>query len=187
MFPMESKAAIVQELRGIIPAHKNTVICGEVGVGKITNTLEALQDRPDVYYVGNPVDYVGMPRPKGYDKYIRYIRSLKEDLHIISDEAELLAFDFSALSAKGAVVVIDEIFGRSTAQYEKILKVLDTPNLTIAMIVGCLKNIGRSSRKFDAGVMLTNDGILLLSPPFIVKICEILGTDTPGHQAGLFT
>lgn len=183
---MKNREKIIHDLREIIKEHKNIVISGEVGVGKITNTLAALRARANVYYIGNPVDYVGKPRPKGYEKYINYIISLKKDMQIITSEQEILSFDFSSLSEKGAILVIDEIYGRSVEQYRKILNILDIENLKIILIAGCLKNVGRIIREFDAILMVIHDGVLSLDKEFVMKICALLGSDPLSAQTGLF-
>lgn len=180
------KEKLVSEIKEIIRSHKNIVISGEVGVGKITNTLEALQEADNVYYIGNPVDYVGKPRPKGYDKYIDYITSLKRNMRVITEERHILSCDVSSMAAEEAVLVIDEIYGRSAEQYKKISEILGTEKVKVLLIAGCIKNVGRIIEKFDAIVMLLSDGTLLLDPEFMKKICLILGSDPFGRQAGLF-
>jgi hypothetical protein len=183
---MKNRQKIIQDLREIIGKNKNTLISGEVGVGKITNTLEALRDRDNVYYIGNPVDYVGKPRPKGYNKYIGHITSLKKDMQIITNEKEILSFDFSSLSEKGGILLIDEIYGRSIEQYQKILSLLDREYLKIILIAGCLKNVGRIIGKFDMILMIIHDGVLILDKEFVLKISTLLGSDPLAGQTGLF-
>ncbi len=170
--------AIVKKIREVLKGYKSVVISGEEGVGKITNTLGALQNAADVYYIGNPVDYVGKPRPKGYDRYINYINSLKSDMHIIAGEEELLAFDTSSFSGKKAVLVIDEIFGRSEAQYSKIINILNTKGVRVLLITGCLKNVGRIIYHIETVLMLTKDGALQFDKEFAQQICSILKSET---------
>ena len=184
--PMEKREDVVQELRETIGRYKNIVISGEVGVGKITKTLEALRETGNVYYIGNPVDYVGMPRPKGYEKYIHYIVSLKSDMRILMEEREVLSFDFASLPEKGAIVLVDEIYGRTAEQYERISRILDIEGIKVIIVAGCLKNVGKIIRKIDIAVMLIHDGILLLDRDFVVKICTVLSKDISGEQAKLF-
>ncbi|MBZ0157572.1 MAG: hypothetical protein K8I29_15340 [Alphaproteobacteria bacterium] len=172
-----NKEAIISKIRDIIRQYKNIAVSGEEGVGKITNTLEALQDTPHVYYIGNPVDYIGKPRAKGYDKYIHYIMSLKKDMHIIADEEEIVSFDPAPLAGKDTVLVVDEIYGRSDQQYEKILEILGTENIKVFIIAGCLKNISRIVHKIDIVLMLTKDGGLVVESEFIRKVCTILKAD----------
>ncbi|HEX8949538.1 MAG TPA: hypothetical protein VF790_11280 [Dissulfurispiraceae bacterium] len=170
--------AIVKKIREVLKGFKSVVISGEEGVGKITNTLGALQSASDVYYIGNPVDYVGKPRPKGYDRYINYITSLKNDMHIIADEGELLAFDASSLPGKKTVLVIDEIFGRSEAQYKKIIAILNEEDVKVLLITGCLKNVGRIIHHIETVLMLTKDGALQFDKEFAQQICSILKSES---------
>ncbi|MFO0753670.1 MAG: hypothetical protein U0411_10160 [Thermodesulfovibrionales bacterium] len=172
-----NKEAIIGKIREIIRQYKNIAVSGEEGVGKVTNTLEALQDAAHVYYIGNPVDYIGKPRAKGYDKYIHYIMSLKKDMHIIADEQDIVAFDPSPLAGKDAVLVVDEIYGRSDRQYEKILEILGTEGIKVFIIAGCLKNMSRIVDQIDIVLMLTKDGGLVVESEFIRKVCMILKAD----------
>jgi nucleoside-triphosphatase THEP1 len=183
---MSNREAITHQIKEVIKQYKNIVISGEVGVGKIIRTLEALQDEDNVYYMGNPVDYVGKPRPKGYDKYIDYIKSLKKDMRIIATEKEILSADLSASAKTGSVLVIDEIFGRGPKQHEKILEILDCDKVKVIIIAGCLKNIGRIIQKCDIVLMIIQDGTLLLDKEFVEKICSVLGSEPPGEQRDLF-
>ncbi len=173
-----NREAIIIRIRDVVKRYKNIVVSGEEGVGKITNTLEALQDTEQVYYIGNPVDYIGKPRPKGYDKYINYITSLKKDMRIIADEGEILSLDLSSLPGKEAVVVIDEVYGRSEAQQKKILEILAMKNIKVFIIAGCLKNVGKVIQGMDVVMMLTKDGVLLFDKAFAVQICSILKPET---------
>lgn len=172
-----NKEAIITRIREAIGKHRNIVISGEEGVGKITNTLEALRDTANVYYIGNPVDYVGKPRPKGYDKYINYIMSLKKDMHIIAGEEELLSFDPASLPEEELLLVVDEVYGRSEAQYDKIIEFLQVEKAKVFLITGCLKNVGRIIQSINAGLMLTKDGVILYDREFAIKICSILSPE----------
>lgn len=183
---MDNREKITDEMRETIKRYKNIVVSGEVGVGKITHTVEAVQDNSNVYYLGNPVDYVGKPRPKGYDKYIDYIISLKKDMRIIATEKEILSFDFSSIHEDNAILIIDEIYGRSAEQFEKVLSLLGIGKLKVIIIAGCLKNVGRLIRDIDAAVMLIPDGILLIEKEFAKKICSVLGPDPHIEQVKLF-
>jgi len=176
-FQVINKEAIITRVREAMGQYKNIVISGEEGVGKITNTLEALHDADNVYYIGNPVDYVGKPRPKGYDKYINYITSRKKDMHIIAGEKELLSFDPASLPEKELVLVIDEIYGRSEEQYERIIRFLQVEKAKVFLITGCLKNIGRIVQGIDVGLMLTKDGVILFDREFAIKICSVLSPE----------
>ncbi|MCL5238721.1 MAG: hypothetical protein M1353_12930 [Nitrospirae bacterium] len=173
-----NKEAIVKKMREVLKKYKNIVICGEEGVGKITSTLEAVQNEANVYYIGNPVDYIGKPRPKGYDKYINYIMSLKNDMRIVADENEILSLDFPFLSESEAILVIDEIYGRSDEQCRKISEILTIKGVKVFLIAGCLKNAGRVIHGIDTVLMLTKDGVLLFDKEFAVQICTILKAET---------
>jgi hypothetical protein len=172
--PVRNTDTIIKEIREISARFKNMVVSGEEGVGKITNTLGALSSAGNVYYVGNPVDYVGKPRPKGYDKYINYITSLKKDMRIIAEEEEILSLSSLFPPDREAVLVIDEIFGRSNEQYEVLIDILSRTTIKVFLITGCLKNIGRIVHSIDAVLMLTKDGVLLFDKEFAQKVCTIL-------------
>jgi len=182
----ESTEAIVEEIKEIIEGARSVVISGEVGVGKIIHTIEALRGADNIYYVGNPVDFAGKPRPRGYDKYIAYIKSLKQGMHIISDEKEMLLFDFRAVSGKGAILLIDEIYGRSPEQCDRISSILEEIDIKVVLIAGCLKNVGRIIKNFEVILMLTNDGTLLVDKEFVLKMSTILRSDSAEGRAGLF-
>src|SRR4030042_6603789 len=90
-------------MKKIIDCYKNILVCGIKGVGKITNTVQAVQDKPNVYYTGNPVDFEGKLRPGSYDKYLKYIMSLKKDINQVADFNAL--FDLK----DNIILIIDEI------------------------------------------------------------------------------
>ena len=166
---------ISEVIRETIDGVKNIVITGEEGVGKLRKTIEALQDRDNVYYIGNPFDYKGNWRPKGYDKYIFDVMSLKRDLFIISNEIEILSIDPGQLSEKSPVLVIDEIYGRNEAQHEKIAALLAVRNVKVIIVTGCLKNIGGLAKYLDLSLMLfEDDSYLTVEREFLNKICSIL-------------
>jgi len=160
----------IENVRATIRHYKNSAICGVEGVGKITHTLNALIDDPTTYYLGNPVDYVGKLRTEGYEKYIEYIRSLKQDLHIIENAEE----DFSSTLADGAVLIIDEIYGRSKRELHHISKALDRPDVRVVQIVGCLKNLGDLVCKFDIVLEFTSEGAVLFDKKIAEVICKYL-------------
>ena len=170
---------ISEVIKKTITDAKNIVITGEEGVGKLRKTIEALQDRDNVYYIGNPFDYKGNWRPRGYDKYIFDVMSLKRDLYIISNEIEILSIDQAQLSEKKPVLVIDEIYGRNEAQHEKIAALLKTPQIKVVIITGCLKNIGSLAQYLDLSIMLfEDDSFLTVEREFLNKICSILKPET---------
>ena len=166
---------ISEVIRKTIDSSKNIIITGEEGVGKLKKTIEALQDRDNVYYIGNPFDYKGNWRPKGYDKYIFNVMSLKRDLYIISNEIEILSIDPGQLSEKRPILVIDEIYGRNAAQIEKITTLLETQQIKVIIVTGCLKNIGTMVRHLELSIMLfEDDSFLTVEREFLNKICSIL-------------
>lgn len=156
-----------QNIRMVVRRCKNVLICGVEGVGKITNTTAAFRGDPNVYYLGNPVDYEGKLRPGSYEKYLHYIHSLKQDIKIIEDVSGLLQ-----LSAN-IVLIIDEIFGRSSEELDQIDKLLDMENIKVIQIVGCMKYMGRLIRKIDAIIELHPNGAFLLDKKLARSICDI--------------
>jgi hypothetical protein len=107
-------------------------------------------------------------------------------MHIIADEKEMLSFDFHSVSGTGAILLIDEIYGRSPEQCDRILNILEQTDIKVVLIAGCLKNVGRIIRNFEVILMLTNDGTLLVDKEFVLKMSEILRSDSLEGQAGLF-
>ncbi|HYQ47726.1 MAG TPA: hypothetical protein VEP69_01560, partial [Thermodesulfovibrionales bacterium] len=97
----------VENIRNAIKKYKNVLICGVEGVGKISNTVKAVKDNTNVYYLGNPVDYEGKMRPGSYEKYLRYIHSLKKDIRIVEDIDGLFSI------TDPIILIIDEVYGRS--------------------------------------------------------------------------
>lgn len=172
-----NKDAIKSKILETYRRYKNIVIIGEEGVGKITNTVETLQDSGNIYYIGNPVDYIGKPRPTGYDNYINYIISLKKNLHIFPGEDEILSLDLSVLKAVGAVVIIDEIYGRTEKQYRKILEILALESVKVFLITGCLKNAGKIIHGIDVVLMLTKDGAISFDKEFAQQLCAIFKSE----------
>ncbi len=104
----------VENMREVIGIYKNILICGIKGVGKITNTVQALEDKTNIYYIGNPVDFEGKSRPGSYEKYINYIVSLKKDIKTIDDINTLFNIKHKI------ILIIDEIYGRSGEQLVEI-------------------------------------------------------------------
>lgn len=172
------KERTIRAIQDEIGRHKNTVITGEVGVGKITKTIEALLKNKGVCYVGNPFDYVGQMRPQGYEQYLRDVVSVKEDISVISMEHEILTMDPSGLAAEGAIIVVDEVFGRTAKQCQKIMELLITGNLKVVVITGCLKNLGNMIKFFDVGILLTKDGSVLIDKAFLSKLGDVLHPET---------
>ena len=154
--------------------HKNVLIRGVQGVGKITNTMKAVRDNPNVYYVGNPVDYEGKRRPGSYEKYQQYIRSLKPDLTLVGDVSSL--FGITSM----IILIIDEIYGRSAEQMNQITRLLDMPNMRVVQIVGCMKHMGRLIEKMDIIIDLHHDTAFTVDKALAVAVCTILGKKDPG-------
>ncbi len=156
-------------IRKVIESYRNVLICGVKGVGKITNTVQAVRNNTNVYYIGNPVDYEGKTRPGSYEKYLTYILSLKKDLRIVDTVDELFAL-------KGDILlIIDEIYGRSEAQLQQISRLFDMKNIRIIQIVGCMKYMGDLIDKIDAVIELHLEGAFMIDKDLAKAICEILG------------
>lgn len=153
-----------------IQNYKNVLICGIKGVGKITNTVTAVRASTNVFYIGNPVDFEGKRRPGSYENYLRYIASLKSDITIVVDINELLKIDDEIL------LIIDEIYGRSEEQLQRISRIFDTPNIRVVQIVGCMKNMKGLIDKIDLIVELHPDGAFVIDKELAQAICRIYGT-----------
>ena len=158
-----------ENIRLIMSSYKNALICGVKGVGKITNTITALLDKTNVSYVGNPVDYEGKRRPGSYEKYLRYIRSLKQDIRIVDDPAKLLR------AKEPVIVIIDEIYGRSEIQLEQIVKLTEADHVRTVQIVGCIKYVGDLIKKMDVIMELHLDGAFIIDKELAAAICRIFG------------
>jgi hypothetical protein len=155
---------------GLVMAHyKNILICGIKGVGKITNTVAAVKDKANVCYIGNPLDFEGRRRPGSYEKYLQYIHSLKADIRIIDDIDSLFR------KKDKIILIIDEIYGRSELQREKINRLFDRENIQAIQIVGCLKNMGDLINKIDVIIELHPDGAYLIEKELGQDICRIFG------------
>jgi len=158
-----------RNIKKAIDHYKNVLICGIKGVGKITNTVSAVKDNTNVYYVGNPFDYEGKRRQGSYEKYLKYIASLKDDIKIVGDIDELFGI-------KGDIIlIVDEIYGRSGEQLDKIRKIFDMENIRVVQIVGCLTNMGDLIDKIDRIVELHPDGAFVIDKELGQAICRIFG------------
>jgi hypothetical protein len=156
-------------IRKILDSHKNILICGIKGVGKITETVKAVKDNTNVNYIGNPVDYEGKMRPGSYEKYLKYILSLKKDITIVDDIDSLFRI-------KGDIIlIIDEIYGRNSAQLDRIGRLLDRDNIHVVQIVGCMKYMGSLIDKIDIILELHLDGAFIIDKELGKAICRILG------------
>ncbi len=158
-----------ENIKKLIECYKNVLVCGVKGVGKITNTVQAVRKNTNVYYIGNRVDYEGKTRPGSFEKYLAYILALKKDLHIAANLDELAALK------DDIILIIDEIYGRSEAQLAQISVLLDMKNIRIIQIVGCMKYMGALIDKIDAIVELHLDGAFMIDKELGKAICEILG------------
>jgi len=158
-----------ENMKAVIKCCKNILVCGIKGVGKITNTVQAVQDETNVYYSGNPVDFEGKSRPGSYEKYLKYIASLKIDIKRIDDINTL-----SSLKDK-IILIIDEIYGRSEEQLAGISRLYDMDNIQVVQIVGCMKSMGSLINKIDVIVELHNDGAFLIDMELGKSICAIFG------------
>jgi hypothetical protein len=153
----------------IIARYRTVLVCGVKGVGKITNTVKAVQDETNVYYIGNPVDFEGKSRPGSYEKYLKYIASLKKDITLVEDLGPLLGIN------EKIILIVDEIYGRSEAQLEAISRLFDRKNIQVLQIVGCMKSMGPLIDKVDVIVELHNDGAFIVDNSLGKAICAIFG------------
>jgi hypothetical protein len=156
-----------ENMKKVISSYKNILVCGIKGVGKITNTVQAVQDKTNVYYTGNPVDFEGKSRPGSYDKYLKYIMSLKKDIKQVGDFNTL--FDLK----DNIILIIDEIYGRSEEQLKDISRLYAMENIQILQIVGCMKSMGTLINKIDVIVELHNDGAFIVDNDLGKAICGI--------------
>jgi hypothetical protein len=156
-------------MRKVIAGYKNILVCGIKGVGKITNTVHALQDNTNVYYTGNPVDFEGKSRPGSCEKYITYIMNLKKDITRVDDLSTLFT------EKNSIILIIDEIYGRSEEQLAEISRLYDMENIQILQIVGCMKSMGHLIEKIDVIVELHNDGAFIVDNELGRAICAIFG------------
>lgn len=170
----------VDNMRKAIAEYKNILVCGIKGVGKITNTIQALQDNTNVYYTGNPVDFEGKSRPGSYEKYLKYIMTLKQDVTRVDDLSTLFTEQSSI------ILIIDEIYGRSEEQLAEISKLYDMKNIQVLQIVGCMKSMGPLIEKIDVIVELHNDGAFIVDNALGRAICAIFGkkAGTPTQKTG---
>lgn len=156
-------------MKKIIGCYDNILVCGVKGVGKITNTVQAVRNRPNVYYTGNPVDFEGKSRPGSYEKYLKYIVSLKDDITMINDINTLFTLKDKI------ILIIDEIYGRNNEQLDSIDRLYDMANIQIIQIVGCMKSMGALIDKIDVIVELHNDGAFIVDNKLGKSICRIFG------------
>ncbi len=163
----------IDNIRKAIAHGKNILICGVEGVGKITNTVQAVKNATNVYYLGNPLDYEGKMRPGSYEKYLTYINSLKRDIKIIEDIEGFLTI------TQPVVLIIDEVYGRSPDEYAQISRLMDMKNVQIIQITGCIKNMKRLIDKVDFILELHVEGAFSVEKDLAQAICRILGKEKP--------
>ena len=156
-----------ENMKKVIGGYKNILVCGIKGVGKITNTAKAVQNKTNVYYTGNPVDFEGKSRPGSYDKYLKYIMSLKKDISMVNDISAL--FDLK----DNIILIIDEIYGRSEEQLKDISRLYSMENIQVLQIVGCMKSMGPLINKIDLIVELHGDGAFIVDNELGKAICAI--------------
>jgi hypothetical protein len=142
-------------------------------VGKITNTVQAVGNNTNVYYLGNPVDYEGKTRPGSYEKYLKYIHSLKKDIRIIEDIEGIFSIE------KPIILIVDEIYGRTEAEFQQIGRLLDQKNIHVILIAGCIKNVKGLIDKFDFILELHREGAFSVDKELAQAICRILGKEKP--------
>jgi hypothetical protein len=159
----------VENMKKVIGIYKNILICGIKGVGKITNTVQALQDKTNICYIGNPVDFEGKSRPGSYEKYVKYIIALKKDIRTVDDINTL--FDRN----NQIILIIDEIYGRSAEQLDVISRLYEMENIQVLQVVGCMKSMGPLIEKIDVIVELHNDGAFIVDKELGKAICRIFG------------
>ncbi len=163
-----------ENIRIAMSKGKNILIRGIQGVGKITNTMKAVRDNPNVYYTGNPVDYEGKRRPGSYEKYQQYIRSLKPDLTLVDNMSSVFSI------SSEIILIIDEIYGRSAEQMAQITRLLDRRNVQVIQIVGCMKYMGSLIEKMDFIIDLHHDTAFTINKALAIAVCNILGKKEPG-------
>lgn len=171
-----------ETIKKIAKDNRNIVVCGIQGVGKLTVTINAVKDMDEVFFLENTFDYDGRLKEQGYKKYINFILSLKKDMTVISsflDEAAVPLFAEERSKPlfairKHKVVVVDAIYGRNEVEKEHIIKLLENKDVTVILIVRCIKYLDTIIRKFDVIVELTQDGALLLSTETAEMICKVL-------------
>jgi len=156
-----------ENMKKVISSYKTILVCGIKGVGKITNTVQAVQDKTNVYYTGNPVDFEGKSRPGSYDKYLKYIVSLKKDIKMVDDINTL--FDLK----DNIILIVDEIYGRSEEQLKDIDRLYAMENIQVLQIVGCMKSMGHLINKIDVIVELHGDGAFIVDNELGKAICGI--------------
>jgi len=157
-----------ENIRKAMAVHKNVLICGIKGVGKITNTIKAVRENTNVCYVGNPVDFEGKRRPGSLEKYLNFILQHKRDITVVDDMETLFGIKDEI------ILIVDEIYGRSWEQLSQIGRLMEMPNIRVVQIVGCLKYMGGLITKVDIVLQLHPDMAFVIDNDFARTICEKL-------------
>jgi hypothetical protein len=165
---------IIKEIQSALAQYKTIVVTGDEGVGKIIFSLAAMKELPNVFYIGNPLDFRGQSRPGGYEQYLDHIRPLKPDLSIIANEDDTLKLEPSYLSAHNAILLIDEVYGRSELQRKKLFELINTEGIKTVIVTGCMKNLHNLVSLVDAGIMLTGRSAIFIEGDYIKKLCPHL-------------
>jgi len=171
---------IISEFRNTLAQYKTIVVTGDEGVGKIVFSLAAMKDLPNVFYIGNPLDFRGQSRPGGYEQYLDHIKPLKPDLSIVATETDTLSLKPEQLTDSHAILLIDEVYGRSETQRAKLYELIGTEGIKTVIVTGCMKNLHNLISLVDAGLMLTGRSALFIEGDYIKKLC-------PHLQPELFT
>lgn len=165
---------IISEFRNTLAEYKTIVVTGDEGVGKIVFSLAAMKDLPNVLYIGNPLDFRGQSRPGGYEQYLDHIKPLKPDLSIVATETDTLSLKPEQLTDSHAILLIDEVYGRSETQRAKLYELIGTEGIKTVIVTGCMKNLHNLISLVDAGLMLTGRSALFIEEDYIKKLCPHL-------------
>lgn len=165
---------IISEFRNTLAQYKTIVVTGDEGVGKIVFSLAAMKDMPNVLYIGNPLDFRGQSRPGGYEQYLDHIKPLKPDLSIVATETDTLSLKPEQLIDSHAILLIDEVYGRSETQRAKLYELIGTEGIKTVIVTGCMKNLHNLVSLVDAGLMLTGRSALFIEGDYIKKLCPHL-------------
>lgn len=162
-----------EPVKSVLKNHKNIVICGIQGVGKIYNVVSALKDKPNVYILQSNVDYEGKFKEIVFTKYIEFLRSIKEDIQILPAIDEETKKNLLA-SKEPIYLVIDGLYGRAKEELSHIYDLIDAEHITLLAIVRCLNHLRSMITQFDIVLELTHDGALYLSVQTAELICQVL-------------
>ena len=115
------------------------------------------------------MDFEGKSRPGSYEKYLKYIVSLKEDIKRVDDINTLFSLKDKI------ILIIDEIYGRNEEQMAGISRLYDMENIQVLQVVGCMKSMGALINKIDVIVELHNNGAFIIDKELGKSICAIFG------------